>query len=324
MSTDLAIYGDDQLALIKRTFAKGTSDDEFALFMQTANRTGLSPLAKQIYAVMRWSKKDQREVMTIQTSIDGYRLVADRTGLADGQDGPYWCGEDEQWREVWFDRNPPKAARVVVYKRGASRGYPGVAHWDEYVQTDGKGNVTKFWQAMPALMLAKCAESLALRKAFPQELSGLYTVDEMGQAEQDTGLQGTPVSVRGRRSTADPADPVHQSGRSGSGASATLPGPVDPAATPADRTDTPDPDQVENGLPGPGSGAIDSPALGLFKSTCEALGLRGIEAVELLAGEGWDIPDPWWQTVAGWSSTRVMSAGNALEKVLKETKVKAS
>jgi phage recombination protein Bet len=322
-------YNQEQLDLIKRTFAAGTNDLEFALFMETANRTGLSPLAKQIYAVKRWSKKDKREVMSIQTGIDGYRLIADRTGLYDGHDGPFWCGADGVWREVWFDNAPPKAAKVVVYKRGSTRGFPGVAHWREYVQLDRDENPTRFWANMPATMLAKCAESLALRKAFPQELSGLYTVDEMAQAEQESG----PAEGMGRPLSGSD----HKSGRSGSGASAaSLDGAsVDPAATPADRTETPEFGPPDSGGPtaptpgestsqGSGAAANDSQALGLFKSTCEALGLRGIEAVELLAGEGWDIPDPWWQTVAGWSSTRVMSAGNALEKALKNAEVKAS
>jgi phage recombination protein Bet len=199
MSTELETYSaavetsgytHEQLDLIKRTFAAGTNDLEFALFMETANRTGLSPLAKQIYAVKRWSKKDKREVMSIQTGIDGYRLIADRTGQYDGHDGPFWCGPDGVWREVWFDNEPPKAAKVVVYKRGSTRGFPGVAHWREYVQLDRDENPTRFWANMPATMLAKCAESLALRKAFPQELSGLYTVDEMGQADQESGPAG--------------------------------------------------------------------------------------------------------------------------------------
>lgn len=208
-------YTRDQVDLIKRTFAKGTSDDEFALFMETANRTGLSPLAKQIHPVKRWSKRERREVMTIQTGIDGYRLIADRTGRRDGEDGPYWCDDAGRWHDVWLSKSKPRAARFVVYKQGSQRGYTGIAHWDEYAQTDKDGNLTRFWSDMPAGQLAKCAEALALRKAFPQELSGLYTVDEMAQADQDTGPQGEPARVRGRPSTADPAVPVHTSGPDG-------------------------------------------------------------------------------------------------------------
>lgn len=171
----------DQIDLIKRTIAKDATDDELALFVTQCNRTGLDPFNKQIYFVKRGSK------VTIQTGIDGYRLVADRTGSLAGQDGPWWCGADGQWREVWLDGDPPTAAKVIVKKvlpGGAIGTFPAVAHWSEYAQSYN-GKLGDMWQKMPALMLAKCAEALGLRKAFPAELSGVYTAEEMGQAAAD-------------------------------------------------------------------------------------------------------------------------------------------
>jgi len=169
----------EQVNLIKATIAKGATDEELRLFLHVCEVTGLDPLAKQIHCVKRYDAKLGREVASFQTSIDGFRLIAERSKKYAGQVGPQWCGDDGLWKDVWLDKKPPRAARVGVIRSDFDQVLYAIANWDSYAQTKKDGGLMAMWAKMGPLMIGKCAEALALRKAFPQDLSGLYTDDEI-------------------------------------------------------------------------------------------------------------------------------------------------
>jgi phage recombination protein Bet len=178
---------DSKKDLIKRTFFKGATDDEFELFQAICKRTGLDAIMKQVYPVKRWSQKDNRYTMTVQTSIDGFRLIAERTGN-------YSPGREASYQ---YDENKKVVSATSYVKKRTSDGtwheVAATAYFEEYVQKDKQGNPTQFWTNMPHVMLAKCAEALALRKSFPAEMSGIYTSDEMSQADNEP--QAAPIDI---------------------------------------------------------------------------------------------------------------------------------
>lgn len=192
-TTTLAVkdWDDAYRELVKRTVLKPKNREatkvELYFFAEQIKRTGLDPFHRQIYAIYR--KKKGIEELTIQVGIDGFRLIAERTGKYEGQTEQQWCGPDGVWHTVWAQEGHPFAARCGVYKKGRREPTYAVAHWAEYVQTYD-GTPTGKWMptskgGMPANQLSKCAEALALRKCFPAELSGLYTPEEMEQADRE-------------------------------------------------------------------------------------------------------------------------------------------
>jgi phage recombination protein Bet len=173
----------EQQQLISSSIAPGCTQDELKLFAYACQRTGLDPFSKQIYAIKRGGK------LTIQAGIDGLRSIAERSGELDGS-ATFWIGDTEgsQWADVWLGSKPPAAAKTIIYRKGCSHSFVGVARFQDY-NAGGQG----LWSKMPSAMLAKCSEALALRKAFPADMSGVYTVDEMEQETVTATVTSTPA-----------------------------------------------------------------------------------------------------------------------------------
>jgi phage recombination protein Bet len=191
LSPQQTAWTPEQLAVVKQLGLEGASEGELKLFLHVCQQTGLDPFAKQIYGIMRnqYNSQTRRSEpkLTIQTGIDGFRLVASRrdrnTGAPsqyEGRVGPLWCGRDGIWTDVWTEPGHPYAAKVGVYKTGFRDALWAICHYTEYVQTKADGTPVPMWERMPANQLAKCAEAAALRGAFPQDLSGVYAPEEMG------------------------------------------------------------------------------------------------------------------------------------------------
>lgn len=214
MSTELAVtegWTPEKIDLIKRTICVGATDDELQLFLYVCKKTGLDPLTRQIYALKRYRKDMNREVMTVQTGIDGYRVIADRTGKLAGISDPVFDTEENKF---------PGRATVTVKKvvDGAIAEFTATARWSEYVQTGKDGGPMGMWQKMPFLMLGKCSEALALRKAFPADLSGVYTAEEMAQADSEPQRQAVEAEVqRQKASHAALASQHHLDGKGDAG-----------------------------------------------------------------------------------------------------------
>lgn len=157
-------FTDEQIQLLKSTVCKDHTNEEFAVFLNVCNRVQLDPFAKQIYSI----KYNGR--MTTQTSIDGLRLIADRTGrYAPGKAPTFTYDKDGKL----------ESATAYIMKKVGNEWFEvgSTAIMREY-----ENQYNQLWKKLPHAMLAKCAEATALRRAFPNETSGLYSTEEMSTA----------------------------------------------------------------------------------------------------------------------------------------------
>lgn len=179
-------YSESQIILIRDTICKDATPDELLLFMSVAKKTNLDPFSKQIHAVKRWNSQLQRNEMSIQIGIDGYRSIADRTGAYAGSSDPEFTFQGQN--------KLPVSAKVTVKKivQGVACDFTATVYWDEFFPGPKQGYM---WNKMPRHMLSKVAEASALRKAFPGQFAGTYIPEEMERADAEVHEEKEAVRI---------------------------------------------------------------------------------------------------------------------------------
>lgn len=213
-ASNSAGWSEAQIQLLKEQFAPRLSEGELLMFRYVCEKSGLDPFTRQIHAVKRWDPKMRRESTTFQTGIDGYRVIAERSGEYAGSDKPVFVYQRRKKADKINEQDPKalkvnlQSATVTVYRLVQSQrvGYTATAYWDEYAQHTNDGVLHDFWQRMPRGQLAKCAEALALRKAFPADLSGIYTFEEMQQASRPTAVSNRCGVIMGSDNSIGPKE----------------------------------------------------------------------------------------------------------------------
>jgi len=261
---------EEDVQVLKTTICRGATDAELGLFVATCKHTGLDPFMKQIHAVFRNTnvgtsqKPDWQKVMTIQVGVDGYRLIAARTGQIAGMDGPMWSPDGKDW----YDFPDPSAqfAKVAIYRKDISRPFVAICRMDAYRQDN------HMWKDMGPEQLAKCAEVLGLRRACPAEMAGLplaLDTDEGDDSEPEPPLTRAEVPEGSFREVETPA-PVH-------GAARETPVSASSGASEDVRrgTDTTDSDAVVTSPAPPPTSEQPTGPIALLNSIGEAQGLGG-------------------------------------------------
>lgn len=177
-------------------------DAELQLFLYECQRRKLDPFAKQIYLIGRNDRSAGRKVYRSQVSVDGFRLIArraaDKSGIDYGYEDTIWYDRSGREFKIWLnDNEQPAGAKVVVLRNGQR--YPAEARFNAYAAKYPSGDLMGQWPTKGDVMIAKCAESLALRKAFPEDLGGLYTIEEMEQADNEVRVQAAAATARENR-----------------------------------------------------------------------------------------------------------------------------
>lgn len=191
-------------AVLINTVAKGASKAEFMMFLEMCKTSGLNPFKKEIWFIKTYTG------VQMMTGLNGFYEIANSNPMYDGIE----VIESEVKLEILVDgkkKEVPEYMEARVWRK--DRKFPDVARakWVEFAKPliSEKGKVT-IWGTIPSIMLSKCAESMALRKAFPQKLNGLYTEEEYIESNsipvQSANSKSSPINQLLENKTIDRED----------------------------------------------------------------------------------------------------------------------
>jgi phage recombination protein Bet len=177
MPLSLREYDQPALQVIRNTVAKGLNDNELVFFLTYCKNAGWDPFTKEIYAIPR--SDGGKRTVTFQTGIDALRRRAHETQAYAGMLEPEF-GPPVERRALDIDIKVPEWCKFTVFKAVAGQKvrFTFTARWTEYAPRLNDKNAF-MWRKRPFGQLEKCAEAGALRRAFSEQLKGLYVHDEL-------------------------------------------------------------------------------------------------------------------------------------------------
>lgn len=216
-------FTEQQKKAFKSEFGKGFTDEQFEVCLTFCQIRGLLPGKHVVFQLRKAKEWDEIAGARVEvtkiifiTTIDASRLIAQRTGQYGGQAPEEYIYLDDNGSPSLVSQIPlpqlplppkgtaalprePWAVRTTVFRKDFPQPISSVARFDAYASTyrtqDGV-RLSEMWQKRGPEQLAKCSEMLSLRRAFPEELGGLYIAEEFKSEEEVQPTTATaPASV---------------------------------------------------------------------------------------------------------------------------------